>query len=75
MTRDYVLQRLAEIKGEIKPGPVQIVPKPSVVPLRYRYALRVTGPGMDTHITLDCIEDIEIAELVLQKLRRNLERA
>lgn len=69
----YVQERLAAIRGEsLTPGPLQIAPLPTIV--RPRYLLRFTGNGLDSHISISDVEDIEIAEKMLAKIRRDLAR-
>lgn len=36
------------------------------------FTVRITGPGIDFHMAISCLEDIEIAMAVLAKVRAAL---
>lgn len=37
-----------------------------------KFSIHITGPGMDTHFTMEDLDDVEIVRILLEKIRRQL---
>ncbi len=72
-TNSYVAERLAEINGTSAPTVVTALPDAPVVAPKKRFAIRVTGPGVDMHLSVDDISDLDIVDMISDYLRRRIE--
>lgn len=70
---NYVQERLAELReDDLRPS--HVTAHLSSVKKPYKRYLKIVGDGQDTFISIGSVDDLEIVEAVIAKLRRDLAR-
>lgn len=62
---------VTEPSRSISPAPTSPTPE-LALPATGGYLIRIAGPGLDTQLDIQDVDDLEIAKILLEKIRKNL---